>query len=141
MKTLYPALMLLALAGCATGKAPPQAALSAKEQAELTKVLDGKVAGKPQTCVSAVNGRNLRAIGDTTLVYQVSKNLVYKNDLLGRCSGLSWGDTLVLNLQTNQYCRGDIARVVNLQSGMLSGSCALGDFVPYTPAPGARPAK
>jgi hypothetical protein len=129
--------MLLALAGCATGDIKPQP-LSPKEQADLTKVLDGKIAGKPVNCVSSINGRNLRAIGDSTLVYQVNRNVVYKNELLGRCTGLSWGDTLVLNVRNSQYCRGDIARVVNLQSGMMSGSCALGDFVPYTKAPVAK---
>ena len=137
MKAIIPALILLGVAGCATADTKPQA-LSPKEQADLNKVLDGKVAGKPVSCVSSINGRNMRAISDTTLVYQVSRTLVYKNELLGRCSGLSWGDTLVLNLQGSQYCRGDMARVVNLQSGMLSGSCALGDFVPYTPAAAAK---
>jgi len=133
MKAIYPALILLTVAGCTAADVKPQP-MSPKEQAELGRVLDGKVAGKPISCVSSVNGRNLRAIGDSTLVYQIRKDLVYKNELSGRCNGLSWGDTLILNVRNSQYCRGDIARVVNLQSGMLSGSCALGDFVPYTPA-------
>jgi hypothetical protein len=137
MKAIIPALILLAVAGCTNSEIKPLP-LSPKEQAELGKVLEGKVAGQPVSCVSSINGRNLRAIGDSTLVYQVRKDLVYKNELLGRCNGLSWGDTMVLNVRNSQYCRGDIARVVNLQSGMLSGSCALGDFVPYSKAPVAK---
>jgi hypothetical protein len=35
----------------------------------------------------------------------------------------------------SQYCRGDQAQSADLQSGMLTGSCALGDFTPYRAPP------
>lgn len=127
----FPALALAMLAGCATGP-EPRATLSEKEAKELAAALDGKVAGKPVSCVSTLNGTNLRAIGDNTLVYRVNRKLTYRNDLLGTCSGLRFGDTLVLQLVGTQYCRGDIARVVHLPTGTMSGTCALGEFVPYT---------
>jgi hypothetical protein len=31
-------------------------------------------------------------------------------------------------------CRGDIARVADVSTGMIVGSCAVGDFIPYTTA-------
>jgi hypothetical protein len=31
-------------------------------------------------------------------------------------------------------CRGDISRVADVRTGMTVGSCAIGDFIPYTPA-------
>jgi len=74
---------------------------------------------------------NLQVISDQVLLYKVSNRLVYKNEVFGRCTGLSRGDTLITQSFTGQLCRGDIARVANLNIGMLSGSCALGDFVPY----------
>lgn len=133
MRTMFLALTLLPLAGC-NQTPPPEPKLSEREARDLAKALDGKVAGEPVSCISAFDGTRLRALGDNTLIYRVNKDLVYRNTLQGACSGLSMGDTMVLQRSTSQYCRGDIARVVNLQTGMLSGSCALGDFVPYKTA-------
>lgn len=130
MRYAIPLLLLAALALGANGPADNKLKLDPKEAEALAKALDGKVAGTPVTCVSAMRGQNLRVIGDHTLLYQVGKR-VYRNDVLGSCTGLSWGDTLVMDVRGSQYCRGDIARVVNLPSGSQSGSCALGDFVPY----------
>jgi hypothetical protein len=74
----------------------------------------------------------LRVLGDNVLVYRASRNLVYRNDLEGRCNGLSRGDVLVLTRTiSSQYCRGDMAHVVDLQSGVMTGVCSLGRFVPY----------
>jgi hypothetical protein len=126
--------IMLALAGltaCAAGP-EPEAKLTPRQEKELAKALDGKVPGKPVSCVPIGFGdRSLHAISDDVLVYRVNRNLVYKNELNGRCSGLGFGDTLVLDVRNSQYCRGDIARVISLPSGIFSGSCTLGDFVPY----------
>jgi hypothetical protein len=129
------ALLLAALAAGASAKAADEPVkLDPKEAKELAAALDGKVAGKPVSCVSVNRGTNLHAVGDHTLIYRVSKKLVYRNDLVGTCNGLSFGDTLVLKVFGDQYCRGDIAHVVNLPAGSLTGSCSLGDFVPYEAA-------
>jgi hypothetical protein len=131
MKAAIPILMTVLLVGCTSGPVP-ELKLTGREQADLDKVLAGKVAGTPVSCVSAFGvGANLRAISDDVLVYEVSRKLAYKNRLIGSCTGLSRGDTLVLNLHGSQYCRGDIARAVSLPSGFSGGSCSLGDFVPY----------
>ncbi len=130
MKTIFLALMLLPVAACTqTTAGEPQ--LGVREARDLAKALDGKVAGEPVSCIPADRNSNLRALGDNTLIYRINRNLVYRNTLSNACNGLSMGDTLVLERFSSQYCRGDIARVVNLQSGFQSGSCALGDFVPY----------
>jgi hypothetical protein len=130
MKTLFLALMLLPLAACvqSTGGEPQ---LGEREARDLARALDGKVPGEPVACVTAMRSNDLRALGDNTLIYRINKDLVYRNTLEGPCSGLSMGDTLVMRRVTSQYCRGDIATVVNLPSGAQTGSCALGDFVPY----------
>ncbi len=137
MKKLLLACALLPLAGCAqqANDSPPQ--LGIKEAKDLAKALDGKVAGDPVSCIPAWHSNELRALGDNTLVVKVNRNLVYRNTLSNACRGLAQGDTLVMTLHSSQYCRGDIARVVNLPSGMMSGTCALGDWVPYrTPGTG-----
>lgn len=132
MTKLILALALLPLSACTTSTmdAPPQ--FSALEEKELAGVLTDKVPGEPVSCISSFKSSDLRALGDNTLIYRVNKDLVYRNTLQGACSGLSRGDTLVMNrTNASQYCRGDIARVVNLMSGAMTGSCALGDFIPY----------
>lgn len=126
------ALALLPLAACTTSAADRPTQFSAREEKELARVLANKVPGEPVSCISSFNSSQLRALGDNTLVYRVNKDLVYRNTMPGGCSGLSRGDTLVMNrTSASQYCRGDIARVVNLMSGTMTGSCALGDFIPY----------
>lgn len=134
MKRTFATLLVLALSACAVGP-EPKAELDAKEAKELALALEGKVAGKPVSCVSIHPSANLQAVGDRTLVYRVSKRLVYRNDLIGACHGLRHGDALVTQVWGSQYCRGDIAHAVDLTSGIWGGSCALGAFVPYTAAP------
>jgi len=131
MKTMFLALMLLPLAACAQSTTASEPRLSEREARDLARALDGKVPGEPVSCITSQRSSDLRALGDNTLIYRVNKDLVYRNTLNGACRGLSMGDTLVLRRVTSQYCRGDIATVVNLPSGSQTGSCALGDFVPY----------
>ena len=133
-KTILASALLLAAAGCTQGP-PPEPKLGVREAAELEKALAGKVPGEPVSCIAAYNGNNLRALGDNVLVYRANKNLIYRNDLLGRCNGLARGDILVLTRTiASQYCRGDMAQVVDAQVGAIGGACALGSFVPYRSA-------
>jgi hypothetical protein len=140
MKATIPLLLLTMLATGAQA-AETRPALDPAEARQLARELDGKQAGKPVTCVSTMNGNNLRALGDHVLIYRVGRKLVYRNDLLGTCHGLRRGDTLVMHIQGSQYCRGDIAHVINPYSGSWTGSCALGDFVPYRAAEAEKAAK
>ncbi|MCW2382591.1 MULTISPECIES: DUF6491 family protein [unclassified Sphingobium] len=132
MNRLCLSLAVLPLAACATAGPAPEPRLSERETQELERLLERKTAGEPVSCVTSFDSSRLRSIGDNTLVYVVSKDQVYLNRLQGSCTGISRGDTLVMNrMSSSQYCRGDIARVVNLPSGAMTGSCALGDFIPY----------
>lgn len=123
------------LAACTTSSMaednPPK--LTEKQKAALDKALEGRVAGKPQSCISLTQRADLQVISDDLLLYKAGRT-VYVNRVLGSCNGLSFGGTLVTHVWGSQICRGDIARVANLSAGMLTGSCALGDFIPYTPA-------
>lgn len=122
-------LALLTLTGPALA-AP--ASLSERQAKELAKALDGKAAGEPVTCVSRVLGTDgLRAVTDDILLYRVNRDLVYRNDLSGACTGISRGSSLVLRPTNDQYCRGDIAYAFDFNSGMRGPSCVLGNFVPY----------
>lgn len=125
---------LLAACAAQTAQAPK---LTDRQAADLDKALAGKVAGERKSCIDRFASTNLRVISDEVLLYEASRKLVYVNNVIGRCSGLSTGDTLVIRSFSSQYCRGDIAQAVDLQSGITHGSCALGDFTPYrTPEAG-----
>ncbi len=121
------------LAGCAGGDYTPQP-LTEKQAASLEKSLAGKVPGEKVSCINRFPQSDLKIISSNVLLYKVSSKLTYRNDLIGSCSGLSRGDTLIVKSYSSQYCRGDMASSADLNSGMLTGSCALGDFTPYRPA-------
>lgn len=122
-------LMPLLLAGC-TGSYEPRP-LTDKQTAELDKALAGKVAGEKVSCINREPQTNLTVISNNVLLYKVSKRLVYRNDLIGSCNGLAYGDTMIVRSFGSQLCRGDFTTTANLQTGMQTGACALGDFIPY----------
>lgn len=120
----------LLLAACASGNdAPPR--LTERQAAKLEAALGGMVPGPPVTCISRFPQSNMIAISDSVLLYRVSGRLIYRNDLIGSCSGLSRGDTLVVTSHGSQICRGDMAKSADLMAGMVTGACALGSFTPY----------
>ena len=64
---------------------------------------------------------------------QVFALLVYRNDTRGTCSGIGRDRALITRIfGGTQLCRGDIAESADLVAGFTGGSCAMGDFVPYT---------
>lgn len=122
-------MMPLLLAAC-TGSYEPKP-LTEKQTAELDKALIGKVAGDKVSCINRQQQTNLTVISNNVLLYKVSSKLVYKNELIGSCNGLTRGDILIVRSFGSQLCRGDMTSTADRMSGMLSGACALGDFTPY----------
>ena len=106
----------------------------AESQAKLQQLTAGKVAGAPMTCLPpSVRSRNLEVIDDNTFAYVDSPRRVYVNHVRGECSNLGSGFyTLVVRSSGSGTCSGDIADVADVRTGMTAGSCALGEFVPYT---------
>jgi len=119
----------LLLAGC-TGSYTPTP-LTQKQAAKLEKALEGKVAGEKQGCINREPRTNLTVISNNVLLYRVSRKLVYKNELIGSCNGLTRGDIMIVRSFGSQMCRGDFTTTASPVSGMTSGACALGDFIPY----------
>ena len=117
--------------GCMTQPAP--ATRSAEAEAEFQKLTAGKAAGEPITCLPSYKRHDMVTIDDGTVAFKNGKT-VYVNKLIGECSGLDSGFyALVTNSSGPGLCRGDIARVTDVRTGMTAGSCAIGDFVPYKP--------
>ena len=133
---------MLALGGCSTdagwyggvegGASQPQ--LTEKQAETLNKQLAGKVAGEPINCLSSLDSRSPIRVSDNIILYRVSKNKVYRNDLRNGCPGLARDSDIMVteSFGSAQLCDGDIFKLVDRTSGMWTGSCSFGEFVPYT---------
>ena len=110
-----------ALAGCAPTESP---------QAGLARELAGYKAGAAQACIGTFQNQNLRVIDGATLAYGNGRT-IYVNRLVSACPALEPTNTLIVDAQGGQYCRGD--RVRGLEpGGIIPGpSCNLQDWVPY----------
>jgi hypothetical protein len=137
MRALISAVLVtLALAGCA-----PSAAQIARDQdraATNAQVVDRALAqltpGASQSCLNDIDRRNARTqIVGSTILYRVRRNSVVRNDMGGNCN-LSGDPILVTATPSTSLCRGDIVQLVDRTSRIPVGSCAYGDFVPYTKA-------
>ncbi|WP_294197355.1 hypothetical protein [uncultured Sphingomonas sp.] len=102
-----------------------------KNRIAYEKLLAGKTPGKPQDCIDTRWTRPQLTAYDGKLIYRVSKSLVYVTDTGGGCEAVSRGDAIVTRQFQTRLCRGDIAQTVNLPARIPSGSCAMGEFVPY----------
>ena len=132
MRAIPLLLTAAALTSCMTQ--PPPATQLAESQAKFQDLTAGKVAGFAIACLPpSLRSRNMVTIDDSTIAYVDSPSRVYVNHLHGECSNLRSGFyTLVVRSSGSGTCRGDIADVADVRTGMTAGSCSLGEFVPYT---------
>ncbi len=108
----------------------PQRELT-KGEKKLAKLLEGRVAGEPRSCINAFRARNdLKIIDGTALVYGSGKT-IYVNYTRNPDDIDDW-DTLVTRRFGSQICRTDIVTKVDATSGIYAGNVFLSDFIPYT---------
>ncbi len=126
----------LALIACG-GAAPAPGSNSAgskNDETRIAKALAGFTPGKPVNCIPQFRPTySTEAIGDSIL-YRFNNRLIYLNKTSGRCDNVRRSDALVIRNVGPQLCRGQIIQTVDLFVGIETGSCALGDFTPYTKA-------
>ncbi len=129
------ALAALALPGAAMADEKPDP--KAKGEAELAKMLEGRVAGQPLRCLSTSMLGQSTVIDKTAIVYRVGSKL-YVNRPRGGADQLDDDDILVTQLYGSQLCNIDKIDLVDRGSQMWNGFVVLGDFVPYTKVKDAR---
>ena len=126
------------LVACTTTAAQQQPLRSAAKQQEYDRLLAGKAAGPPLSCLPHYRSNDMVVIDESTIAFRDGSRRVYVNHMMGPCSNLaSGGNALVTKTTTTQLCRGDIAQIFDTSIKMTVGSCSFGDFVPYS-APGYR---
>jgi Family of unknown function (DUF6491) len=122
------------LASCTT--APEATYRAADSQLELDKLLAGKVAQKPVSCLPHWSSKDMRVIDDATIAYRDGGHRTYVTHMYGVCSNLSSASAALVTklVGSVDVCQGDIAHVVDTSTGMTIGSCSYGDFTPYVTA-------
>ncbi|MBT8431083.1 MAG: hypothetical protein KJP27_01175 [Altererythrobacter sp.] len=102
-----------------------------KGEKELAKLLEGRVAGEPTSCIRTPPNDRVRVIDDTAIVYGRGKT-IYVNRT-SRPRDINDHDTMgVRRFSGSQLCKTDIVTTIDRGSQMFSGVIFLSEFVPYT---------
>lgn len=114
------------LAGSAA-TAKPQPKLSPEQR--LAKMIEGREAGKPVSCINSWDSRDMTVLDKTAIVYR-SGNTIWVNRPQN-AKQLDDDDILVTRTNGSQLCKLDLVHTVDRSSGFMTGFVNLGDFVPY----------
>lgn len=129
------ALTLIATAGCTAGAnyqargADVQGGFGAGgADPELTRLLEGRVAGTPRSCLSITERRDSQTFHGSIVFGRGTT--MYRNDLNG-CPELNWNSIPVFKTPTGSLCAGEIVELLDRGSRFPVGACSVGPFVPY----------
>ncbi len=124
---------LLAAAALATTVIVPAHAVTRQERGEarLTKLLDGREAGKPVDCINTNSISSTEVIDGTAIVYKVGSRLYVNRPASGAYS-LRRDDVLLTHNFEPRLCSVDIVRLLDQGSHFQKGFVGLGKFVPYS---------
>ncbi|UZK65845.1 hypothetical protein [Sphingomonas sp. M1-B02] len=128
--TRFAVAAFLLLAGFATTGATDQRSPDSRG-AKVERSLDGLTPGAPLRCLRRGEANQIRSFGNSIL-YVAGRNRIWRNDVVGTCAGLARGDIVVTKSLGSDACSGDLVQTRAATGGMLTGSCSLGNFVPYT---------
>ena len=128
---LKPLIFAAAAAGLMAVPAQADEAEPTRGEAKLAKLLDGRVAGEPQNCISTTGSRSLRQIDGTALTYR-DGDTVWVNYTRNPADIDDSEIMVIKRFSSTSLCRSDQIRLVDRTAGFLSGLIFLDDFVPYT---------
>ena len=97
---------------------------------KLAKLLDGRVAGEPQSCIRTLGSRNLSQIDGTALTYR-DGDTVWVNYTRNPDSIDDRDIMVIARFSGSSLCRTDQVKLVDRVNGFLSGILLLDQFVPY----------
>ena len=127
MKKLVFALAAVSLAvGSGAQAATPGVS---KGEARLAKMLEGRVAGEPESCISGYRSNRLEVIDETAVVYDAGSTIWVARPTDPR--SLDDRDVLVIERFGGQLCAQDVIRTIDSSTGITTGIVFLEDFVPY----------
>lgn len=129
------ALLILAAASALVTPAAIQAKPKLTPQQQLDKLLEGRVAGKPVSCLSTFDTRDMQVIDKTAIVYGTG-NVIYVNTTTHPDS-LDSDDILVTKTFGSELCSVDTIQLHDRSGGFWRGFVGLDKFVPYRRVPKA----
>ncbi|MGZ3249554.1 MAG: hypothetical protein ACXWIW_07475 [Croceibacterium sp.] len=132
MKTLT---LVLGSAALAVAASPTSAKSSISEMgdAQLARMLDGRVAGAPVKCISTISARRdaLQVIDGVGLVFNAGKTIYVSR--AADPDKLRWTYVQTIDqLRQTRLCSSDRIWMHDRHNGTFTGVVALTDFVPYT---------
>lgn len=137
-----------ALIGVALLAAAPVAVIAGQRMAEggtpvtaappvpvaVARTLRGSVPVERLTCIRTIDAIEPTGAG-ATILFRAGRRDYYRNDTDGGCRNLARGDRITTERVTgDRLCSGDVVRTSDRTSGVLTGSCTLGEFIRYAPA-------
>lgn len=100
-------------------------------EAKLAKLLEGRQAGEPKSCIRTVGSRNLNQIDGTALTYR-DGDTIWVN-YTRNPESIDDNEVMVIKrFSASTLCRTDQVELVDRTGGFLHGVLMLDDFVPYT---------
>ncbi|PKP99322.1 MAG: hypothetical protein CVT74_08240 [Alphaproteobacteria bacterium HGW-Alphaproteobacteria-13] len=122
----------ITLAAATLAAVPAGAAAKEKPtpQERLAKLLEGRVAGEPQRCISTPAITDTQVIDKTAIVYRQG-NTLWVNTPRSGAESLDDDDVLVTKQTGSQLCSIDTVQLHDRTSRTWRGFVALGDFVPW----------
>jgi hypothetical protein len=121
------------LAGAAltlAGTAASAATTAEKGEERLARMLEGRTAGEPVSCISTMRNNGLRVIDEVGVVYDAGNTVYVARPTDPRM--LRRTDALVIDrFSPSRLCVNDPIRTVNRHGGFFTGVVFLNDFVPY----------
>jgi hypothetical protein len=126
---------LTLVAGAALlGAIPASARPGESGEAELARVLNGRIAGPAVHCLDLHRVSSSRIIPHTAIVYDAGGTL-YVNRPVNGAEQLTHFDTMVTRTPSTTLCNVDVVLLHDQGSLSFTGTVFLGDFVPYRRAP------
>lgn len=95
----------------------------------LEKLLAGRTAGEPVSCISTYDSRELEILDKTALVFGHGSTIYVNRP--ANAEHIDDDDILVTKTSTSQLCKLDIVTTVDRGGHFQTGFLNLGDFVPY----------
>lgn len=124
--------IVAALAIAALASATPALANDGNSpDAELARLLEGRVAGEPVNCISLNSVTSSTVIEGKAIVYQIGTKL-YVNEPRSGADRLDDDDVLLTRNYGSQLCRIDSVQLIDRNSRFVRGFVVLDRFVPYT---------
>jgi len=137
MRRVTPFLLAAVLAGCSANptSAPTPPAQNYEREQHLAQWLNGLAPSGPrQDCLASYHQKEMTIVDNSTILFRDSPGHVWVQKTQSACSPLAGpGPYALLTRSTmSSLCSGDIAQVVETGSGMIVGSCVIGQFQPYS---------